>query len=209
MTLISRTARFIWFVARHGACCVALCSVAHAQNAPPNTAGSNAPSTLIQQMVGTWQVQQRMWPGVGAEAVNLAPAVARRRLIAGAYLEEVMQPIKRAAKESFVRTAYFNYNAVNQQYEYFSLDTRAPQMMNERSDKTAQQGKPDSGAIKLQGGSFVAPQWGAATNVAFTYRLTVGGIENDRQVVQLYLTPQAGENLKEFLAFEYVYTRKR
>lgn len=31
----------------------------------------------------------------------------------------------------------------------------------------------------------------------------------DRQVVQLYLTPQSGKSLKEFLAFEYVYTRQR
>ena len=160
-------------------------------------------------MVGTWKVQQRMWPGFGAEAINLPPAVARRHLIAGAFLEEVMEPAKQSEKESFVRTAYFNYNAVSQQYEYFSLDSRAPQMMNERSDKAAEQSKPDKGGIKLYGGSFVAPQWGEAKNVAFTYRLTVGEIEKDRQVVQLYLTPQAGESPKEFLAFEYVYTRQR
>jgi hypothetical protein len=45
--------------------------------------------------------------------------------------------------------------------------------------------------------------------VAFTYRLTVGEIEHDSQTVRLYLTPQAGKDPKEFLAFEYVYTRKR
>jgi hypothetical protein len=45
--------------------------------------------------------------------------------------------------------------------------------------------------------------------VAFSYRLTVGGIEDDDQVVRLYLTPRAAENAKEFLAFEYVYTRRR
>jgi hypothetical protein len=46
-------------------------------------------------------------------------------------------------------------------------------------------------------------------NVAFTYRLTVGAIENNSQVVRLYLTPQAGESPKEFLAFEYIDTRQR
>jgi hypothetical protein len=41
------------------------------------------------------------------------------------------------------------------------------------------------------------------------YRLAVGELEKDRQVVQLYLTPLSGKSLKEFLAFEYVYTRQR
>jgi hypothetical protein len=120
-----------------------------------------------------------------------------------------MEPTNKSRKESFIRIAYFNYNAVNQQYEYFSLDSRAPQMMNERTDKTEEQSILGKDGIKLNGGSFVAPQWGEAKNVAFTYRLTVGEIKNNSQVIQLYLTPQAGENPKEFLAFEYVYTRQR
>lgn len=67
---------------------------------------------------------------------------------------------------------------------------------------------PANGDIKLYGGSFVAPQWGPTKNAAFRYRLTVGKIENSRQTVRLYLTPQFGVDAKEFLAFEYVYTRK-
>ncbi len=160
-------------------------------------------------MVGTWKVQQRMWPGFGAEAINLPPAVARRHLMIGGFLEEVIEPVNKSAKTFFKRIAYLNYNAVKQQYEYFSLDSRAPQMMNERSDKTEEQSNPGKDGIKLNGGSFVAPQWGEARNVAFTYRLTVGAIENNSQVVRLYLTPQAGESPKEFLAFEYIYTRRR
>jgi Protein of unknown function (DUF1579) len=160
-------------------------------------------------MVGTWNVQQRMWLKPGAEAIDLPAAVARRRLIEGAFLEEVMELAQKAGQGSFTRTAYFNYNAVNQQYEYFSLDSRAPQMMNEKSYAGEGQTRAGKGGIKLYGGSFVAPRWGEATNAAFMYRLTVGEVENDRQVVQLYLTPQSGGNAKEFLAFEYVYTRQR
>jgi hypothetical protein len=204
MILISRAARILSFVATYSVCCIALCSVAHAQNAP----SKNSAPTLMQQMVGTWKVQQRMWPSFGAEAINLPPAVARRHLMAGGFLEEVMEPAKKSRKASFTRIAYFNYNAVNQQYEYFSLDSRAPQMMNEWSDKTEEQSNRGKEGIKLNGGSFVAPQWGEAKNVAFTYRLAVGGIESNSQVVQLYLTPQAGESPREFLAFEYVYTRQ-
>jgi hypothetical protein len=40
-------------------------------------------------------------------------------------------------------------------------------------------------------------------------RLAIGKVENGRQVVQLYLTPQPAGSAQEFLAFEYVYTRKR
>ena len=65
----------------------------------------------------------------------------------------------------------------------------------------------DKGAITLYGDSFVAPLWGDARNAAFRYRLTIGEIENNRQLVRLYLTPQSGEKGKEFLAFEYAYTR--
>ncbi len=204
MRPVSRIVRILLFVAAYSICCIAWGS-GSAQKAPSK---DSAP-TLIRQMVGTWKVRQRMWPGFGAEAINLPPAVARRRLVAGGFVEEMMEPVDKSAKASFIRIAYFNYNAVNQQYEYFSLDSRAPQMMNERSDKTGEQSIPGQDGIRLNGGRFVAPQWGDARNVAFTYRLTVGEIKNNRQVVQLYLTPQAGETPKEFLAFEYVYTRRR
>jgi hypothetical protein len=81
-------------------------------------------------------------------------------------------------------------------------------MMNEKSYEAEGQTRAGKGGIKLYGGSFVAPQWGKAVNAAFIYRLTVGEVEKDRQVVQLYLTPQSGESAKEFLAFEYIYTRQ-
>ncbi|MDB5766076.1 MAG: hypothetical protein JWQ61_890 [Collimonas fungivorans] len=205
MALIPRVARILSTAATYSIFCIGMFSTAHAQNAPKKISDP----TLIQQMAGTWNVQQRMWPGVGAEAVNLPPAAARRRLMAGGFLEEVMEPVQKTGEGSFTRTAFFNYNAVNQQYEYFSLDSRAPQMMNERSDKTEEQIHPGKDGIKLSGGNFVAPQWGAVKDAAFTYRLTVGEIKKDRQVVQLYLTPQGGESPKEFLAFEYIYTRRR
>lgn len=163
----------------------------------------------MQQMIGTWNVQQRMWPGSGAAAIILPPAIARRRLVEGAFLEEIMELAQKSGQEPFTRIAYFNYNAVIQQYEYISLDSRAPQVMIEKSHEAEGQSKSGKGGIKLYEGSFVAPRWGEYTNAAFMYRLTVGEVEKDRQVVQLYLTPQSGESAKEFLAFEYVYTRQR
>jgi hypothetical protein len=186
-----------------GVCHLPLASAARAQNASRN--GKPSTPTLIQQMTGTWNVRQRMWPGAGANASDMAPAIAHRRLVEGLFVEEVMEPAERGGPEPFTRTSYFNYNPVTRQYEYFSLDSRLPQMMNERS-KSSGPVEAGTDGIKLYGGRFVAPRWGDATNVEFTYRLTMGEVRDDRQVVHLYLTPRTG---REFLAFEYVYTRQR
>jgi hypothetical protein len=62
--------------------------------------------------------------------------------------------------------------------------------------------------LKLSGGTFVAPEWGPAKNVRFRYRLTVGPVQDGKQTVQMYLTPQSVLPKKEFLAFEYKYARQ-
>lgn len=186
---------------------------AHAQPTASKAAVVDRAPSLIQEMVGIWDVQQRMWPGAGAKAIELPPTVAARNLIGNTVLYELMTLAPGSTQESFTRVAYFNYNSVNRQYEYFSLDTRAPQMMNERSNAAITSETRDQDAIKLQGGRFVAAQWGDAKNVPFHYRIEVGKIENDRQLVRLYLTPEskksAAQSAKEFLAFEYIYTRRR
>jgi len=174
---------------------------------PPSTAAvsTESPAALLKDMAGTWTVTQRMWPAAGGAPIELVPAIAMRRMVGDSYLEDVMQAAKPDGSQKFTRTAVFDYNAVNKQYEYFSIDTRAPQMMFERNFEG---NAAANGDIRLYGGSFVAPQWGPTKNAAFRYRLTVGKIENNRQTVRLYLTPQSGANAKEFLAFEYVCTRQ-
>ncbi len=103
-------------------------------------------------------------------------ARAYRRLIGGTALEEVMEPAD-SKQESFTRVAYFSYNTVNQQYEYFSIDTRAPQMMNEKGHGVGEASAQDHRTIALYRDSFVAPKWGDATNVAFRYRIAIGPVE--------------------------------
>jgi hypothetical protein len=181
------------------ACAVTVSAIAVAQETPP----------LLQRMAGTWDVQQRMWPGPGAAAVDLPSAVARRDLIGGKYLEEAMEPTSREAAPPafFRRNAFLNYNFVTKRYEYTSLDTRAPQLMMETSSPADPHGL-SAAELKLQGGVFVAPEWGSAKNVAFRYRLSIGEIEGDKQTIRLYLIPQSALPKKEFLAFEYVYTRR-
>jgi hypothetical protein len=164
---------------------------------------------LLTRMTGTWDVQQRMWPGPKADPITLPPATAQRHLVRDTYLEEVMQSIDDRAGQSgaFNRHALLNYNAVTSRYEYTSLDTRAPQLMLEQSSPIS----PASSAaeLTLQGGSFLAPAWGSAKNIRFKYRLTIGTIKEGQQVVRLFLTPQTVLPKTEFLAFEYVYTKKK
>ncbi|HEX5458488.1 MAG TPA: DUF1579 family protein [Steroidobacteraceae bacterium] len=159
--------------------------------------------TLLRQMSGTWSVKEWMWPAPGAKAIDLPAAVAQRNLVDGKFLQESMTAVP-GSGAAFNRIAYFDYNPVSGQYEYFSLDTRAPQMMNERSVRP---GKP-GGAIELYGSVFVASQWGSATNVPFRYRLNVGPIQGNTQTVELYLTPMGTVAGREFLAFRYLYTRR-
>jgi len=162
---------------------------------------------LIGQMAGTWDVQQRMWTGPGAAPIDLPPAIAHRRIIGGAFLEEVMDLAPETKANPFTRIAYFNYNRVSQQYEYCSIDTRAPQMMTERSyESNTDSRSGDHNPISLYGESFVAPQWGEAKNAPFRYRIVIAPVESGRQIVRLFLTGLTENGSSEFLAFEYVYT---
>jgi len=183
-----------------------LCS-ALAADPPLDSSGKSNAAPLIEQMVGTWKVRERMWFGQGRQAIDLPSATAHRRLVAGGFLEEHMNSTQEPDQEPFTRISYFNYRAVNQQFEYFSIDSRAPQMMNEKSVESAL--PPASGreaGIDLYGGIFVVPRWGDSVDAAFRYRLKVGQVKDESQVVQLCLTPMAGDSTREFLAFEYVYT---
>jgi hypothetical protein len=108
-------------------------TIAIGQTTGLNAAGSSSVSTRLQKMIGTWNVQQRMWPSSGAASISLPPSIARRRLMAGGFLGETMELPSGSKQKPFTRVAYLNYNSVNQQYKYFSLDSRAPQMMDEQS----------------------------------------------------------------------------
>jgi Protein of unknown function (DUF1579) len=205
---VKRTNQTASFLALLLACYLSVTVVAPIARAKDAALAKPADSMtpLLKLMVGTWDVQQRMWPGPDAQAINLPPAVAHRRLVGGAYLQEIMGPAHHSKRHSFTRTAYINFNPVSKRYEYFSIDTRAPQQMYYQSTPRTDSGmKP----VKLRGAVFVAPQWGKYENVAFSYRLVLGEVKDNQQIVRLYLTPQSGRDRQEFLAFEYVYTRHR
>jgi hypothetical protein len=185
-------------------------ALAAANDIPAGQQGDDAVNPLIQRMIGDWDVRQRMWPGAQAKALDLPPAVAHRVLIGPVILQETMALKSGSSEAPFTRLAYFDFNIVTHRFEYFSLDTRAPQMMSERS-LTAGAGSNShlSAPLTLYGGRFIAPQWGESKNVPFRYRIAIGDVDKEQQTVRLYFTPQSAADAREFLAFEYVYTRKR
>jgi hypothetical protein len=183
-----------------------LMAVPWAQAAGPPSDPKPPVPALLQKMEGNWTVTEKMWPGSGQAAVDLPPATAHRHLIQQSFLEEVMEPSQAGAAVAFNRTSFLDFNATTHQFEYFSLDSRLPQMMNERS-AAVDPALTSGTSVNLQGGHFVAPMWGKAHNVPFLYRLVLGDLKGDRQTVQLFLTPESGKDRQEFLAFEYLYVR--
>ncbi len=185
--------------------CMSILGLALGQSTPTT---EPKPSSFLENMAGEWKVTQRVWYGPTAKATALPPALARRYLLAGGILEERMEAATGLKDDVFTRMSYLEYNPVTRQYEYFSIDTRAPQMMNERSYGNSNQGTDGSQPLSLWGGIFVAPKWGDANDAAFRYRIVIGPISQDRQLVSLYLTPVSREAGDEFLGFEYVYSRE-
>ena len=112
------------------------------------------------------------------------------------YLEEVMGPADERPDQpgAFVRSALFNYNAVTTRYEYTS-SILAPRS-SWWSEVHLSKGSSATGEVNLQGGSFSAPEWGKFENVKFAYRLTIGTINDDKQTVRLFLTPQTALPLR-------------
>jgi hypothetical protein len=182
-----------------------------ATNRPQNVAGAatSGEQALISRMVGAWNVRASLWLGPDAKPI-LQSAVATRRLIGDALLEEVMTPAPGSYGPRFTRVAFLGYNAVNSNYEYLSWDTRAPQMMYQVSRAAGMPGETQASRVIWFHlvDNFVVPQWGDVRNVAFRHRLMIDPAD-DRQVVRLHWTRLSGEPNKEFLAGEYVYTRQQ
>lgn len=175
-----------------------------ADDAPTAIARLTAPSAetaLLETAAGVFDVHSRLWPAPGADPL-VTDAVARRRLISGMYLEEVMEP-RPGAAETFSRVCYLGFNPLSRRWEYVSLDTRIPvQLMYELStDHTL----GDRSTVVLHLPAFALPGWGTeVTGQTVRQRREIVLADPDRQEVRQYWTlPDA----PEYLAVEYVYTR--
>ena len=181
-----------------------------AQDTPQSVAPVRASpeQDLIRGLVGTWDVRASLWMGTEAKPI-VQSAVAKRRLVGEGLLEEVMTPASGSDGPTFTRVALVGYNTVNSNYEYISWDTRAPQMMYQVSRAVGMPGE-HQGFTRIWFylvDNFVVPAWGEARNVAFKQRLMFEP-GDARQVVRVYWTRLGAGPNKEFLAGEYVYTRR-
>lgn len=157
-------------------------------------------------LVGAWQVRQTIVPEPGARPLVDSAIVARRALIGGQYLEEVMAAAP-GAPRPFTRVAYLGYNNVNQRWEYVSMDTRFPRMMYEVSDDAGAVDGRGADTVALAIDAFVLPGWGPALTGQSAKQRRLLVLEGpDRVVSRQYWTLPAG---REWLAVEYVYTRAR
>jgi hypothetical protein len=155
-------------------------------------------------MVGTFAVENTLWPAPDAGPIVSSPAVARRRMVDDLYLEEVMQPAPGADGPAFTRIHYLDFNYLNRRWEYVSLDTRIPaQLMYELSvDDTTREGN----TIVLHLPSFTLPGWGPeVTGQTARQRRELVVESPDRQTMRQYWTLPAAP---EYLAVYYAYTRQ-
>jgi hypothetical protein len=158
----------------------------------------------IRQQAGNWGVEQRVWSSPTAESILLPPMVARRRMVADAFLEEVMEPAPGSGQEPFRRTAYLSFNPINRRYEHVTLDSRYRPIMFETSVDDVLEGGHTvslfvSGFTSPSGfGDIPAGQW------VKQRRLLIA--EGPAQTItrQFWTFPGAAP----YLAMEYVYTRQ-
>jgi hypothetical protein len=161
----------------------------------------SAETDLLQTAVGTFDVHSRLWPAEGAEPV-VTDAVARRRMVDGLYLEEIMEP-GAGATEPFSRICYLDFNPLSNRWEYVSLDTRIPaQLMCEFSnDRTLL----EQSTVVLHLPGFVLPGWGTeVTGQSVRQRREITLADPDHQEVRQYWSLP---NASEYLAVEYLYSR--
>ncbi|HVX45901.1 MAG TPA: DUF1579 family protein [Mycobacteriales bacterium] len=152
-------------------------------------------------LAGTWDVEQRMWTGPGSDPVPLPDATAHRYFVHGAFLVEDMTLADGAEGDPFTRHAVLSRNGVTQAFEYFSIDSRLPQMMAYPNGV-----EREGGLWFVLPAPFVAPSWGEDSDVPFAARLEFRP-DPERQVIRLYLRRLSARPTEEFVAFEYIYRR--
>ena len=191
-------------------CAIAALTIGAAMTTADNAhaqalAGGGPPVPLLKQMTGRWQVKQTMWTGPDAPSVEQPPAIAVRRLAAGGGFIEEEMTLATGSENPFTRTSHLNFNAIDGVFEYFSIDTRAPQQMHDQSQPVT---SDFEGALQFKGGTFVAGQWGDRKDAAFAYRVELSPVKDGQQTMQLFLRPIAAGAQREFVAFRYEYQKR-
>ena len=153
---------------------------------------------------GTWNVVATMWPAPHAAAVVTRGLVAKRVMI-GAYLQEIMQPALGSKVPDFRRLDYLNFDHVEGRWKYVSMDTRFPV-----SIMPAKSSGIDEGAritLQFEPQAFV----GFGANVEGRFMLSdmaVTSIDKDHQVKEQRVNMANGTG-ESWVFVRYEYVRQR
>jgi uncharacterized protein DUF1579 len=158
---------------------------------------------LLRSMVGTWKVDQRIWPGPGIAPITSPAFIAHRQMV-GNFLQEKMEAVPRSGVDSFTRFAYFTFNNASHHWESIVIDTRYPILMYETSFDNSEQ---NSNEFTVYLPEFIIPPFNRALGGQLGKERRVVTVESaDHNIVRQYWTAPGG---KEFLAIEYDYTRQQ
>jgi hypothetical protein len=186
-----------------------------------NSSGFEAPATAQQQMpdlirrglpgaghetldplVGTWRVEMSLYVAGGSadDPIVSDDLICRREWVAGGrFLHDVTEGT--LADGPYWRMGILGYSTMDERYEWVTADATNANMM-------IYFGKPGSGKempISMSGTFTDQGLIGEESTGKEVGQRTVISIENnDRHVIELYLTPPGEE---EFLASRMVYTR--
>jgi len=122
----SRASGSMLFLAAIGA--MVMPQAASAQVRPSAAVRLNQLGSENQNMVsrvGLWDMTETRWNSPGTAPVSTTGLVAERRMI-GSYLQEILRPASDVTAKAIKRIDYLSFDRVKGQWEYVSMDTRAP-----------------------------------------------------------------------------------
>jgi hypothetical protein len=174
--------------------------------APSAAARMSEPGPEAQQLealTGTWNVTMTFRPSPTAEPIVTTGLRAERRMV-GLYLEEVMQPAPGTKAPDFRRIAYLTYSRVEGRWQYVSLDTRFP--VGIMPAYSFGKGMARELTLHFEPLAFVGMGEQVEGRMVRSNFIITRENKNREVARQFWITSDGTE--QEWLAVEYVYTRK-
>lgn len=150
--------------------------------------------TMLESLVGQWDVEMRVFPGPGADAIASGDMSATREwVLGGRYVKEELSG--NFAGNPSERLMIIGYNNLEEQFELASFDTFEPGFM-------VYDGQADGPTISVEGVSLEAGFGPTPTGRHRDIRFEMT-IEDDRSVQRIFVKYPAED---EFLFVEQIFT---
>lgn len=150
--------------------------------------------TMLEPLIGTWNVEMRVYPGQGADPiVSNEMSATREWILGGRYVEENLSGT--FAGFPAARLAIIGYNNLETRFELASFDTFEPGFLVYNGDAT-------DGTISVEGVSIEAGFGPEPSGRHRDIRFDIA-IEDDRSVQRIFVKYPGEE---EFLFVEQIFT---